>query len=148
MMSLRISFFLFYLVFLVASCEQKTEDKLDMENKIKKIEEVNKLQKTVITYDSIFDAGEIKKGKEVTAIFKCKNIGTQPWQIAEISPSCGCTYATKAPEKSIPVGGLFEIKASVDTKNFSSDKFEKTVTVLSNCQEPVLILRIIGKLIK
>lgn len=147
-MSLRFSSLLFYFVFLVMSCEQKTEDKLDIENKIKKIEEVNKLQKTVISYDSIFDAGEVKKGKEVTAIFKCKNIGSQPWQIADISPSCGCTNATKAPENSIAVGDLFEIKASVDTKNFSSDRFEKTVTILSNCQEPVLILRIIGKLIK
>ena len=147
-MSLRFSSFLFYFVFLVMSCEQKTEDKLDIENKIKKIEEVNKLQKTVISYDSIFDAGEVKKGKEVTAVFRCKNLGSQPWQIAEISPSCGCTNATKAPENSIAVGDSFEIKASVNTKNFSSDKFEKTVTVLSNCQEPVLILRIIGKLIK
>jgi len=148
MTKILIIFFLFSLGLLFYSCEQKTEKNFDIDNKVKKIEEVNKLQKTVISYDSIFDAGQVKKGKQVTAIFKCKNIGSQPWQIAEISASCGCTNATKAPEKSIAVGDSFEIKASIDTKNFSSDKFEKTVTVLSNCQEPVLILRIIGKLIK
>jgi len=147
-MKLFLPLILFSFALLFYSCEQKTEENLDLDNKVKKIEEVNKLQKTVISYDSIFDAGEVKKGKEVTAVFRCKNLGSQPWQIAEISPSCGCTNATKAPENSIAVGDSFEIKASVNTKNFSSDKFEKTVTVLSNCQEPVLILRIIGKLIK
>jgi hypothetical protein len=130
----------------LVSCEQKTEKNMELENRMKKINEVNKLKKTVIVYDSIFDAGVIKKGEKVTATFSCKNVGDNPWQIAEISASCGCTNATKAPEKAIPIGGNFEIKASIDTKDFSSAKFEKTITVLSNCQEPVLILRIIGKL--
>ena len=131
---------------LISSCEQKTEDEFKQEKRIEKVKDISKLQKTVITYDSIFDAGTVKKGEKVSATFRCKNVGKHIWQIAEISPSCGCTDATKAPKNGIAPGEQFQIKASIDTKNFGSNKFEKTVTVLSNCQEPVLILRIIGKL--
>ena len=144
-MDSRIYSFLIF-SFLFFSCEQKSDDNLHLDQRIGKIKEVNNLEKTVVEYDSIYDAGIVAKGHKVNANFKFKNIGKNPWQIAEISPACGCTDATKAPEKAIAVGEEFDIKASIDTKNFKSNKFEKTVTVLSNCQEPVLILRIIGKL--
>jgi hypothetical protein len=47
-MKLFIPFVVFSFALLFYSCEQKTEENLDLDNKVKKIEEVNKLQKTVI----------------------------------------------------------------------------------------------------
>ncbi|NBU46400.1 MAG: DUF1573 domain-containing protein [Flavobacteriales bacterium] len=134
MTKILIIFFLFSLGLLFYSCEQKTEKNFDIDNKVKKIEEVNKLQKTVISYDSIFDAGQVKKGKQVTAIFKCKNIGSQPWQIAEISASCGCTNATKAPEKSIAVGDSFEIKALFLHDKTTNEKAKRTEEISRESQ--------------
>jgi len=148
MRSFLCKFLLIILVIPSLSCDQNTESSENSKTKPNEKGDVNKLPKTKIEYDSIFYAGDVIQGKDIIATFNCKNIGNQPWEIAEIRPSCGCTNATKAPKKAIAVGDSFEIRATIATENISSKKIDKTVTVLSNCQESALVLRVIGKLIK
>ena len=137
---------------LVMGCTQKdtnrsekpTDEPSSVSSSENKLKELDSIMPTVISYDSFVDVGFVET-KNAEAVFLLKNIGENPLHIAAISPSCGCTSSTEAPDKPIDVGNSFEIKVSIDMNRVKGGNFEKTLTVLSNSQERVLLLRIIGK---
>ncbi len=78
------------------------------------------------------DAGAVRKGDKVEAVFEVRNTGVAPLLISAARPSCGCTVATF--DREIAPGKTGRIRASVETKNFSGP-ITKTITVVSNDPE-------------
>ncbi len=77
--------------------------------------------------------GEVWYGSEVQHIFKVHNEGDAPLQMISVKPSCGCTVAEF--DKSIPAGGVGEIKATLSSSKLSKGYFRKEVKVTSNDPE-------------
>lgn len=140
---MRIFFRVLFGVSVLYSCTQKMEEAQDSQKERLSSTALDSIQPTVIRYDSIIDLGEVKNIAE--GEFIIVNEGPNPLHVAAISPSCGCTTATKAPKKPIAIGDSLKIDIKVDVDRVEEGEFEKTVTVLSNSQERVLFLRIIGK---
>lgn len=140
------TFLTLFLAAFVLSCNQKMENKSDLKSvrEDKLTDTLDRVEPTVISYDSIIDVGFISKDT-AHATFNLINIGKNPLYVAAISPSCGCTSATKAPKDPIKTGDTLEVKVDIDMNRISNENFEKTVTILSNSQERVLLLRVIGK---
>lgn len=65
---------------------------------------------TVQWLDSIKKFGTIQEGEKVEMVFNFKNVGSQPFVITQVQPSCGCTIANK-PEKPVTPGTLGSISA-------------------------------------
>jgi len=94
----------------------------------------------------IYNFGEVKEdGGTKTYEFKFKNTGGQPLVLHNVKASCGCTTPqwTRTP---IPPGGSGYVKAIFDPRNRPGN-FNKTITVVSNAQNPTVILRINGKVL-
>ena len=65
---------------------------------------------TIQWLDSIKKFGTIQEGEKIEMVFNFKNVGSQPFVITQVQPSCGCTIANK-PEKPIAPGALGAISA-------------------------------------
>ena len=97
-----------------------------------------------ITFDKLtYDFGKFKEelGPQ-TYTFKFKNIGTKTLVLNKVDASCGCTTPeyTHAP---IAPGKSGDIKVTFDPKN-RPGPFNKTVTVRSNAENSVVVLKING----
>jgi len=81
-----------------------------------------------------------------TFIFKFKNTGSKTLVLNKVDASCGCTTPeyTKAP---IAPGKSGNIKVTFDPKN-RPGPFNKTVTVRSNAENSVVVLKINGVVIE
>lgn len=101
-------------------------------------------KKATISFDvSEHDFGSIKEENgPVTIQFNFTNTGGEPLVINNCKASCGCTTPdwTKAP---VMPGQKGYVKATYDPKN-RPGKFDKTVTVTTNCEPPTYTLRIFG----
>jgi hypothetical protein len=100
---------------------------------------------TTIQWDKTkhdFGAFKEEAGKQ-TATFTFTNTGTEPIVVSAVRPSCGCTAADYTKEPVQP-GGKGHVKATYDPANRSSGKFDKSVTVTTNANPSVTILRIEG----
>ena len=117
---------------LVMGCTQKdtnrsekpTDEPSSVFSSENKLKELDSIMPTVISYDSIVDVGFVET-KNAEAVFLLKNIGENPLHIAAISPSCGCTSSTEAPDKPIDVGNSFEIKVSIDMNRVKKEILKK-----------------------
>jgi hypothetical protein len=78
--------------------------------------------------------------------FKFKNTGTKALTLTSVVPSCGCTTPnfSKAP---IAPGKIGYVKVTFDPKN-RPGPFEKSITIKSNADVPVVVLKISGKVIQ
>jgi len=89
--------------------------------------------KTTMSVDLVYDAGDVMRGEVVNATFKLKNTGSFPLVIGEVKGSCSCTVAEK-PEDPISPGETAIIKASVTTKAASPGQLVKTVNIMANTE--------------
>jgi uncharacterized protein (DUF58 family) len=78
------------------------------------------------------DAGIVRKGEKIEAVFEVRNSGPAPLRISDARPSCGCTVATF--DREIAPGKSGSVHATVETKNLSG-AITKTITVVSNDPE-------------
>ena len=90
----------------------------------------------------IIDYGDIAKGSDGVREFEFTNTGDQPLIISEVKSTCGCTVPKK-PEGPIAPGESNIIQVKYDTKRIGP--IRKTVTVYSNAEEPIISLKIKGK---
>jgi len=94
-----------------------------------------------------FDFGEVLQGDKVPHVFKFTNEGDEILQIDRVRSSCGCTAVLVA-EKTIPPGGVGEIKANFDSSRFRGD-VSKTIYVYSNDPvDPTKQLHLKGKVLE
>lgn len=76
----------------------------------------------------IIDFGEVQKGREIKGEIKFVNKGSEPIEVADVRPQCGCT-AVK-PEKMIYASGeMATIPFSVDTKKFRPGVIRKSIHI-------------------
>ena len=87
--------------------------------------------KTEMSVNKVFDAGEVLKGETVNAVFTVKNEGDFPLVIAEVKGSCSCTVASK-PEEPIAPGEEATIKASVNTEKTGEGSVAKSIRIVAN----------------
>lgn len=75
----------------------------------------------------IYDAGIVKPGKKVKAIFTVENKGTKVLKILSLTPTCGCTVAEY--DRVIQPGQEGKISATMKTLKFRG-KIDKTIIVV------------------
>ena len=78
---------------------------------------------------AIEDAGNIRAGERIQAVFVIRNEGSAELRITDARPSCGCTVATF--DRSIDPGKSGAVRATVETRGMSGP-IAKTVTVVSD----------------
>jgi hypothetical protein len=94
-------------------------------------------EETRIKFDEeTYDFKEIKKGEEVTHIFKFTNVGKRPLIISEVRPSCGCTTPKYTKEPVAP-GKKGSITVTFDSSNFEGTVL-KTVAVSGNFETKMI----------
>jgi hypothetical protein len=91
-----------------------------------------------------FDFGKIKQGVPATHKFVFTNKGKVPMVITNAQPSCGCTTPdwTKDP---IPPGGQGFVQATYNAAAVGA--FDKSITVMTNVETGVVLLRIHGEVL-
>lgn len=95
-----------------------------------------------ISFDKLEnDYGIIKKGADGSCEFVYKNTGKEPLVLSDVSSSCGCTVPTW-PKEPILSGKSRTIKVVYDTKK--AGVISKTITVMSNAKNGIIILSIKG----
>tara|TARA_R100000306_G_C4326870_1_gene118126 strand:- start:143 stop:538 length:396 start_codon:yes stop_codon:yes gene_type:complete len=90
------------------------------------------------------DYGTIAKGSDGVRVFEFTNVGDQPLVVTDVKSSCGCTVPKK-PEAPVAAGASSSIEVKYDTNR--PGPIRKTVTVYSNADEPVKVLKIKGEVI-
>jgi len=88
----------------------------------------------------VHDFGKISQGERVSTQFKFKNTGGTELVISDAQGSCGCTVPDY-PRKPIPPGGEDVIKVEFNSEGKSGNQ-EKTVTLVTNCEPPTVIITI------
>ena len=78
-----------------------------------------------------------------TAVFEFTNVGGEPLVLTNVKASCGCT-ATDYTKEPIPQGKKGFVKASYNPQN-RPGRFNKSITVTTNCEAPTTILTISGE---
>lgn len=105
-------------------------------------------KKATISFDVLeHDFGTIKEETgPVTYQFDFTNTGAEPLVITNCKASCGCTTPdwTKSP---VMPGQKGYVKATYDPKG-RPGKFDKTITVTTNCDPPTVTLRIFGTVVE
>jgi hypothetical protein len=90
------------------------------------------------------DYGTIDKNSDGTRVFEFTNTGDAPLVINRVKSSCGCTIPSK-PDKPIMPGQTGKIVVKYNTHR--AGPFRKTITVYSNAENSVVILKIRGKVV-
>jgi len=90
------------------------------------------------------DYGTIDKNADGTRVFEFTNTGDAPLIINRVKSSCGCTIPSK-PTKPIMPGQSEKITVKYNTHR--AGPFRKTITVYSNAENNVVILKIRGKVV-
>lgn len=97
--------------------------------------------KTTLSVNKVYEAGEVVLGEEIEAKFTVKNTGEYPLFLAEVKGSCSCTVASY-PEEPIEPGESEVIHATVRTDNAAEGSLVKEVRVLANTEPSLTILQI------
>lgn len=92
----------------------------------------------------VIDYGEIAKGSDGVRTFEFTNTGDAPLIISNVKSSCGCTVPSK-PDGPVAPGESSTIEVKYDTKRVGP--IRKTVTVYSNADQPIVSLKIKGKIL-
>ena len=107
------------------------------------VKQVNAQAKIEFKTD-IIDYGEIAKGSDGLRIFEFTNTGNAPLIVSNVKSSCGCTVPSK-PDGPVAPGESSTIEVKYDTKRIGP--IRKTVTVYSNADQPIVSLKIKGKVL-
>ncbi|MBK6834684.1 MAG: DUF1573 domain-containing protein [Bacteroidetes bacterium] len=91
------------------------------------------------------DFGKITQGEKVSFSFKFKNTGKSNLLISSAQASCGCTVP-KPPKDPLAPGATDKIDVTFDS-NGKSGKFDKQITVITNCDPNTKVLKITGEII-
>lgn len=86
--------------------------------------------------EDMYDFKDIKRGQEVSHVFKFTNVGKRPLLISEVRPSCGCTTPKYTKEPVYP-GKKGEITVTFDSSNFEGEVL-KTIAVSGNFETKVI----------
>jgi len=92
----------------------------------------------------VIDYGEIAKGSDGLRTFEFTNTGNAPLVVTKVISSCGCTIPKK-PEAPIAPGETGVIEVKYNTQKVGP--IRRTITVLSNADEPTKALKIKGKIL-
>ena len=84
--------------------------------------------------------GKVAEGEKVSYVFKFDNIGTADLVISSALTTCGCTVP-EYDKKPIPPGGNGNMEVVFDTSGKVGMQ-TKTITVKSNAEKPVVLLKI------
>jgi len=95
--------------------------------------------------EEVHDFGKITQGEKVSFSFKFKNTGKSNLLISSAQASCGCTVP-KPPKDPLAPGATDKIDVTFDS-NGKSGKFDKQVTVITNCDPNTKVLKITGEII-
>ena len=95
--------------------------------------------------EEVHDFGKITQGEKVSFSFKFKNVGKSNLLISSAQASCGCTVP-KPPKDPLAPGATDKIDVTFDS-NGKSGKFDKQVTVITNCDPNTKVLKITGEII-
>lgn len=91
------------------------------------------------------DFGKITQGEKVSYSFKFTNSGKSNLLISSAQASCGCTVP-KPPKDPLAPGATDKIDVTFDS-NGKSGKFDKQITVITNCDPNTKVLKITGEII-
>jgi hypothetical protein len=95
----------------------------------------------VITFDKdVHDFGKVTQGEKVTYNFRFTNTGKSDLLITSVNTSCGCT-ASEFPRDPIKPGDGGMLRVTFDSEGRRGVQ-NKTITVVSNCQPDIKVLRI------
>jgi len=98
-------------------------------------------QLPVIEFDKLtHDFGKVTQGEKVTFNFRFKNTGKSDLLITSVNTSCGCT-ASEFPREPIKPGEQKSLRVTFDSEGRKGIQ-NKTITVVSNCQPDITVLRI------
>ncbi|MFH2142079.1 MAG: DUF1573 domain-containing protein [Bacteroidota bacterium] len=101
-------------------------------------------KQAAISFDKeVHNFGDIKEEDgPATCKFEFTNTGSEPLIVSNVKASCGCTTPdwTKTP---VAPGKTGFVKATYNPQN-RPGKFNKTITILSNAENPTVVLRIEG----
>lgn len=102
-------------------------------------------QQPAISWDKeTFNFGSFKEeAGPQTANFTFTNTGSMPLYVTNVKASCGCT-ATDYTKEPVQPGAKGFVKATYDPKN-RPGKFNKSITVTANTENPTTLLRIEGE---
>jgi hypothetical protein len=89
--------------------------------------------------------GKVTDGEKVSYVFKFNNIGTADLVISSALTTCGCTVP-EYDKKPIPPGGTGNMEVVFDTSGKVGMQ-TKTITVKSNAEKPVVLLKITAEVI-
>ncbi len=97
-----------------------------------------------LSFDKVqHDFGKIEESAgPATCTFVFTNTGSVPLIINRVVASCGCTSPDWSKEPIVP-GGKGFVKATYNPRN-RPGKFNKSVNVFSNAEQPNVVLRIMG----
>lgn len=102
--------------------------------------------KPVITFEKIeHDFGTITEGENVGTIFRFTNTGDAPLIIGSAATSCGCTVP-KFSNKPVAPGESGTLEVVFDSSH-RSGKQTKTISVRSNAEPQVIVLRITADIV-
>ncbi|MEE4214557.1 MAG: DUF1573 domain-containing protein [Bacteroidales bacterium] len=97
--------------------------------------------KAIIEFSSLeHDFGKIEEGEKVACVFTFQNKGDSDLLITSASTSCGCTVPD-FDNKPVPPGENGRVEVVFDS-SFRNGAQSKTVTIRSNAEKPVVILKI------
>ena len=90
------------------------------------------------------DYGRIFQGADGKRQFRFTNVGTEPLLISKAKASCGCTTPFY-PKNAIAPGESGTIEVHYDTKRIG--RFNKSITLTSNADKEVVLLKITGEVV-
>lgn len=136
--------FIGILLFLLTGCGDNNGNNLstDLVNNPKTASgKENMSDLPVIEFDKeIHDFGKVMQGEKVTFNFKFENVGKSDLLITRVNTSCGCT-ASEFPREPIKPGEKKSLRVTFDSEGRKGIQ-NKTITVVSNCQPDIEVLRI------
>jgi hypothetical protein len=101
---------------------------------------------SITTKEPVHNFGTVEYGSPCINEFLIYNEGTKSVSITQCKPSCGCVL-TECPTQEILPGKFTVVTVNYDTKR--EGPINKSITLyLSDPQQPILILRIRGNVLK
>ncbi|MFM7721552.1 MAG: DUF1573 domain-containing protein [Bacteroidota bacterium] len=123
----------FVLCLALVSCENKekkvTSDLLNFPSA--ENGEVNGSLPEIFFEEAEFNFGIVAVGERITHSYSFVNKGKADLQIAQVTPSCGCTTLKDWPKTPIAPGGTGAITVEFNSAGFSGS-IEKTIQVATN----------------
>lgn len=95
--------------------------------------------------ETLHDFGEIITGAEAIHYFVFTNTGESPLVVLNVRASCGC-MASAWPKAPVAAGAKDSLRVEYNTKIRGS--FNKSVTVQTNAENPMVELKIRGNVVK